>query len=123
MTKGDTMSASERFANRISQIKGVKYFVLARRDGQIVTHNLSDPDDLAAMTTLCGLQTEEIRTTFGFSGFRLLTMTRTNQENLLLFKIDKYFLSVIHTADADPESLTGELNTFLKNLTRQSKTG
>lgn len=119
----ETMTASERFSNRISKIDGIKYFVLARRDGQVIANNLSDPDDLAAMTTLCGLKTEEIRATFGFSGFRLLTMTRTNQENLMLFKVDKYFLSVIHQADADPESLSGQINSFLKNLTRKTKTG
>jgi hypothetical protein len=79
-------------------------------------------DFLTAMTTLCGQRTEEIRATFGFNGFRrLLIMTRTNKENLMLFQVDKYFPGVIPQSDANHETLVGQINAFLKNLTRKTK--
>ena len=45
------MSAAERFARRINRIKGVTGFILTRNDGQVITHNVDRPEELASLIT------------------------------------------------------------------------
>ncbi|TYP00161.1 hypothetical protein EDC39_101322 [Geothermobacter ehrlichii] len=109
-------SASERFARRISQIDGVASFVLVRRDGRVITHNLDDPDDLAALTTLCGLQADSIARALGFSQIDTLMLRRKEKEHLALFKLDRYFLGIIQRPDSDSEKLAQDVRSFLATL-------
>jgi predicted regulator of Ras-like GTPase activity (Roadblock/LC7/MglB family) len=111
------MSAIERFAQRLSQFQGVEHFVLARNDGQLVTHNLSEPDDLASLVTLCGLNAQAIRKTIGFSRFRHLVCTNARQANLIIFPLDRYFLGIFKRTGANQAELIDEVSRFLQRLT------
>lgn len=110
------LKASERFANKISVIKGVKHFVLARNDGQVVTHNLTEPDNLSSMTTLCGMYATQIKEALGFSTFEHMVLFRANEEHVLLFPLDRYFLGIVHHSGADQPELVERVTRFLQTL-------
>ena len=110
------MKASERFANRLNKIKDVKHFVLARNDGQLVTHNLTEPDNLSSMTTLCGMYANQIRETLGFSNFEHMVLFRGNEEHVVLFPLDRYFLGIVHHSQADLPALIEKITRFLQSL-------
>jgi len=113
------MTRLEIFANRIALISGVESFVLVRRSGEIVTHNSKSADELAAMVTICGIGTNAVRQTVGFSEFRHLSFNRLGQRNFLLFTLDRYFLGVQQVAGTDAQHLATEINAFLNNLLKQ----
>jgi len=117
----EKQKASERFAKRISTIPGLKHFILARNDGQLVSHNLTDPDNLAAMTTLCGMYSGQIQESLGFSKFRHMVLYRENQEHLLLFPLDRYFLGVVHQIGIDQEKMLDNISQFLTSLLSKRK--
>ncbi|RMF44511.1 MAG: roadblock/LC7 domain-containing protein [Deltaproteobacteria bacterium] len=117
----DKPTASERFAARMAAIDGVKNFVLIRKDGQVITHNLEDPDELAALATLCGLQSEAIAGTLGFSQVERLCLRRAGGESLSLFRLDKYFVAVIQEPDCPLDDLLDRVSKFLSSLRRQNK--
>jgi len=110
------MSGIERFAQHLSKFKGVEHFVLTRNDGQLVTHNLPDPDDLASLVTLCGLSALAIRKTIGFSQFKHLICACAEHRSLIIFPLDKYFLGIRQKADANQAELIDGVNRFLQRL-------
>ena len=115
------MSAAERFAQRISQIKGVDRFVLTRQDGQIVTHNLSNPEQLASVVTLGGYGAQAVQDSVGFSPFRYLVCTRPESRNLIIFPLDKYFLGIQQKPDTSQGELVGEVGRFLQHILSRRK--
>jgi uncharacterized secreted protein with C-terminal beta-propeller domain len=110
------MSATERFSNRIVQIKGVDHFVLTRQDGQIITHNLSNPEQLVSVVTLGGYAAQAIQKRVGFSQFRYLVYTRPQGRNLIVFSFDKYLLGIQQKADTSQTELVGEVSLFLQHI-------
>jgi len=115
------MSAAERFANRIAQIKGVDQFVLTRQDGQIITHNLSNPEQLASVVTLGGYGAQAIQKSVGFSQFRYLVCTRPQSQNLIVFSLDKYFLGIQQKPDTSQAELVSEVSRFLQHILSRRK--
>ena len=115
------MSAAERFANRIAQIKGVDHFVLTRQDGQIITHNMPNPEVLASVVTLGGYGAQAIQKTVGFSPFRYMVCTRPQSQNLIVFSLDKYFLGIRQKADTSQAELVGEVSRFLQHILSRRK--
>ena len=115
------MSAAERFANRIAQIKGVDHFVLTRQDGQIITHNMPNPEVLASVVTLGGYGAQAIQKTVGFSPFRYMVCTRPQSQNLIVFSLDKYFLGIQQKADTSQAELVGEVSRFLQHILSRRK--
>ena len=113
------MTRLEVFANRIELISGVESFVLVRRSGEVVTHTMKSPDDLASMVTICGIATNAVKQTFGFTDFRHLSFNRLGQRNFLLFYLDRYFLGVQQVAGTDAQRLATEIDDFLKSLLNQ----
>ncbi|GAB4175443.1 MAG: hypothetical protein Tsb0017_26800 [Geothermobacteraceae bacterium] len=114
-------TASERFAARMAAIEGVRHFVLIRRDGQVITHNLEDPDELAALATLCGLQSEAIAETHGFSPLVRLCLRRSGGESFSLFRLDKYYVAVMQEAACPLEDLFDRISKFLSSLRRKKQ--
>jgi len=113
------MTKLEIFANRIELVSGVETFVLVRRNGEIVTHNMKTPDDLAAMVTICGIGSNAVMQTIGFSGLRHLSINRIDQRNFLVFYLDRYFLGVQQVAGTDGQRLAFEIYDFLQSLLKQ----
>ena len=117
------MSAIERFAQRLSQLKGVEHFVLTRNDGQLVTHDLPEPDELASLVTLCGLSAQAIRKTVGFSQFKHLVCACARQPDLIIFPLERYFLGIRKKAGANQAELIAEVTRFLQRLLVPHKAG
>jgi len=117
------MSNADRFAQRISRIKGVDQFVLCRHDGHVITHNMDDSDDLASVATLCGMNAQAIQSTIGFSGLRSLSLRRQGRRHCHIFPIDKYFLGVIQQQDQPSEEVIQDVQKFLQSLVRQKSSG
>lgn len=107
---------SERFAKRLSQIGGIKHFVLARNDGVIVSHNHPAPDDLASLTALCGMYALQVKDILEFCRFEYMCMNRSNHEDFLIFPLDRYFLGVVHHSGISQNGLVEKLTRFLQSL-------
>lgn len=113
------MSAAERFAKRINRIKGVTGFVLTRNDGRIITHNVEQPDNLAALVTLCGFNADAVGKTIGFSQLNYLLVGCQQQEPLLVFPFDRYFLGIRQQCEAEQEELIEEVLHVLQQVVSQ----
>lgn len=113
------MSNADRFARRMIQIAGVSQFVLCRHDGNVITHNMQECDDLASVATICGMSAQAIQSIIGFSGFRHLSFSLQGRQNCHIFPIDKYFLGVIQTAESSSGQVLTDVQNFLQSLVRQ----
>lgn len=114
------MTKLEVFTNRIESVGGVESFVLVRQSGEIVTHNMKNPDDLASMVTICGIGSNAIKQTIGFSHFKHMMFNRIDQRNFLVFLLDRYLLGIQQVSGADDQQLTVEIYNFIQNLLEQS---
>ena len=110
------MTRLEVFANRIELISGVESFVLVRKSGEVVTHNMKNPEDLAAMVTICGIGSGAAMQAIGFSNFRFMMFNRVDQRNFMVFFLDRYFLGIQQIAGADDKQLSSEIYEFIQNL-------
>ncbi len=115
------MTRLEVFTNRIELIGGVESFVLVRRSGEVVTHNLRNPGELAAMVTICGIGANAVMQSIGFSHFRHLTINRVDRRSFLVFFLDRYFLGVQQVAGADDGRLARDVYDFLQDLLSQNR--
>jgi hypothetical protein len=116
------MTGVQRFANRIEQIKGVNNFVVARNDGQVVVHNLENPEKLTSLVTIGGFHAQSIQKTLGFSDFGYMVYLRPENQNLIIFSLDKYYLGIMQKIDSNQTQLIDEVSRFLFNLKNQKKT-
>lgn len=113
------MTKLELFTNRIELIRGVESFILVRRSGEVVTHNMKNPEEVASMVTICGIGASAIMQTIGFSQFRHLMFNRIEKRNFMIFFLDRYFLGVEQITGTDEQRLAAEINKFLEELLLQ----
>ena len=116
------MSGVQRFANRIAQIKGVGNYIVSRNDGQIIIHNLENPEKVASLVTFGGFNVQTIQKTLGFSQFGYLIFIRPQNQNLIIFSLDKYYLGILQKIDSNQTQLIDEVSRFLFNLKNAKKT-
>ncbi len=116
------MSGVQRFANRIEQIKGVHNFIVARNDGQVITHNLDEPERLTSLVTFGGFNAQAIQKALGFSQFGYLIYIRPHNQNLIIFSLDKYYLGILQKINSNQTELIAEVSRFLFSLKNQKKT-
>lgn len=114
------MTKLEVFTNRIELISGVESFVLVQRNGEVVSHNINNPDDLASMVTICGIGSNAIMQTIGFSHFRHMMFNRMDRRNYLVFFLDRYFLGIQQVSGTDDQQLSVDIYNFIQNLLKQS---
>jgi hypothetical protein len=115
------MSGVQRFANRIEQIKGVHNYIVVRNDGQIIIHNLDKPEKLTSLVTFGGFNAKIIQKSLGFSQLGHLVFTRPQNQNLIVFSLDKYYLGILQEIDSNQTQLIDEVSRFLFNLQNQKK--
>jgi len=115
------MSAIERFANRIRQIKGVAEFALVRNDGHTMVHNLREPGEFTSLVTLFGLNAHSIGKSIGFSQYHYLIANRHAAGSLLIFPLDKYFLGIAQRQDANQAAMIAEIQAVLAQVVSQKK--
>lgn len=113
------MATIQEFSKRISDIEGVKSYILIRNDGHVVTHNVDDPETVSTMIVFSGLSSDEIRSVMGFSGLSYFILTRENKEKLLIFPIRTYFLGIFQQADAYGPDVIEKVQEFIHAITKQ----
>jgi len=113
------MSAAERFARRINRIQGVTGFILTRNDGQVITHNVDRPEELASLITHCGGHAEAVRKAIGFTRFNYLFAGCLQQDPLLVFPFDRYLLGIRQLRDVEQQELIEEVQQVLRQVVSQ----
>ena len=114
------MSKLEIFTKQIGLISGVESYILVRRSGEIITHNMSNPEDLASMVTMSGLGASDIMQAIGFTQFNHLSFNRMGKRNFLLFFLNRYFLGIQQIAGTDDQQLATEISQLLESLVQQN---
>ena len=102
--------------NGLNRLKGSAITLFARNDGQIIIHNLENPEKLISLVTFGGLNAQSIQKTLGFSQFGYLLFIRPQNQNLIIFSLDKYYLGILQKIDSNQTQLIDEISRFLFNL-------
>ena len=97
---------------RVARIDGVKQYILADGDGQVIIHNLKNYQRTGAMISFCGQQSFVL----GKSRLKYLTFVRKNQNDLFIFPIGNYYLGVIKQKHIKTVQLTDNVLNFLNGL-------
>lgn len=104
----------EHLTEQIKLISGVESYALVRRNGEVVFHNLRDPDDLASMISISGIGADTIKRKIGFSQFRFLTFNRVDKRTFMIFFLNQYFLGIQQIAGSDDQRLAAEICRLLE---------
>ncbi|MFZ5572681.1 MAG: hypothetical protein ACOZF0_19965 [Thermodesulfobacteriota bacterium] len=115
-------TVQERFAAKLLGIRDVKGFILARNDGQVLMHRLKSwqPEAVASMMVLSGMDCQHIQQAMGFSHFDFLRLTLRNEENLLVFPVRNYFLGIQSDANRFNAKFAVKIRKFIQEITRQA---
>jgi predicted regulator of Ras-like GTPase activity (Roadblock/LC7/MglB family) len=116
MSETPRTASAERFAKRISIIKGVDRFALVRNDGRVVTHNMSDPDEFARMVTTCGVSAMTLCKPLGVSQLKQIILDRPNNCNIIIFQLYKYFLGIQKNGNTDQDAVILEVSHLLRQM-------
>ncbi len=116
MTKHPRTASADQFAAQIIEIHGIDQFALVRNDGCIVTHNMPDPEEFAAMITLCGRNSTSLRKPLGVSHLKQIICTRPDNQNIIIFPLHKYFLGIKQSGDADQDIVIHEVSRLLRQV-------
>lgn len=113
------MASAKEFGERIAAIEGIRSYVVVRKDGFLIAHNVANPEELATTVVINGLGAEAVKNSLGGSYFRYLEFARNNKENLLVFPIEKYFLGIVQEAEAYGPELAEQVIQYIMTLTRK----
>ncbi len=106
---------------RLADLKGVKYYILVKRDGAVVSANMEDAVVLSSTIVMSGLNSEGLETKMGGQRHRYLTIERSDGEDLVVFSLGNYFLGIIKILNCDSLQAITEVIGFLKDLTMKGK--
>jgi predicted regulator of Ras-like GTPase activity (Roadblock/LC7/MglB family) len=113
------MASAKEFGESIAAIEGIRSYLLVRKDGFLISHNVPNPKELATTVVISGLGAEAVKSSLGGSYFRYLEFVRDNKENLLVFPIEKYFLGIVQEAEAFGPELAEQVIRYIMTLTRK----
>jgi hypothetical protein len=116
------MATLQDFGKRISQIPGVKQYLVVRNDGKTMLHDVESPEPLSSMIVFCGLNCDAIGSVAGLTCPRYLMMTRKNGEKLLIFPMDSYFLGIIQKPDAYSPDVVDNVIRMIRMVVKSKKT-
>lgn len=113
----------DRFARKLMGIKGVKGFLLARDDGQVLAQRMipDNPENVSAMMVLSGLNSRRIKGMMGLSSYSYMMLKRDGNQHIFIFPIRNYFLCVYQQeGDFDPR-LIEKLELFIRKIKQAGK--
>ena len=99
----------DQLTSRLKQINGIESYLLLDRNGEILAHNIKNPDDLASMITIGGIGSEAIMPTIGCNHFRYLVFNRMSQRNFLVFPLRQALLGIQQISGTDDDDLPAEI--------------
>ena len=109
------MASLQDFVGKISKLRGVRGYVVLRRDGRILSQSVRIAERLSAMVVLSGLSSESIVTAAGFPRFRCLVLARGKKEKLLVFPVQQFFLLVIEGPDVYTPDLLKDIEGIIQS--------
>jgi len=101
---------------KIAKVDGVKNFILIRKDGQVMTHNLEKPEALSPFIVLCGLNADAIGVILNLQQTENITISRNNREHLHIFPAGNYFAAVFQKSDAYPPDVIKNISKFIGTI-------
>ena len=119
MTELPRTASAERFAEQIKGINGIDQFALVRNDGRIVTHNMLDPGEFAALITLCGRGSVSLRKPLGVSHLKQIIYIRPRSQNIIIFQLQKYYLGIQQTGGSDQDIVIHEVSRLLRQVVQK----
>lgn len=106
---------------KIAKVDGVKNFILIRKDGQVMTHNMENPEALSPFIVLCGLNADAIGVSLSLEQMTNITVTRENKEHLHIFPAGNYFAAVFQKSDAYTPDVIKSISKFINTVIAQPK--
>ena len=100
---------------RITEIEGVKDYILVRNDGEIAARNVSEPEAMARLVLSCGSGPEKI----GTKRYRYQAFRRRGGEDFFIFPLGNYYFGVVKYGDTDGALLVARVLEFIKTLLRK----
>ncbi|MFA5902541.1 MAG: roadblock/LC7 domain-containing protein [Desulfobacula sp.] len=100
----------EQFGS-ILKVTGIDQYILVDKTAKIITHNMTDPEKMAEITSVCGFKSQEI----GKSNFSYIMFSRKNHNNFFIFPVGKYYLGVIKQKTVSNDLLVENILQFLKD--------
>ncbi len=116
------MASLQDFGKRILQISGVSNYILVRNDGKVMVHNLEKADALAPLIVFAGLSCDAVGSVAGLTYLKYLMLARKNNEKLLIFPMDTYFLGIIHNPDAYTQDIVDHITRLIQMVAKPKKT-
>jgi hypothetical protein len=104
------------YTELLMAVDEVENYLLMRVDGQILAHNVADPDGLSSLLAITNLSIKKIQKSLGFHHFNHLFLKRDNQENLILLKIGSSVLGVIQKPNTACSELLSKLSQIQEQL-------
>jgi len=114
------MASARQFIHHLTSIEGVRHCILLRSDGQLLDHNLPDPQGLASLMMLAALSAEGVKGKIGLSFFQHMVIGRENRENLLIFAFGRYYLGVVQDPQVSSAQLAETVGLFLARVTTRN---
>jgi hypothetical protein len=100
---------------QIAAVTGVDQYIVVDHKGQIVVHDITDPERLAGMVFSCGRNAYAI----GKTQLKYVLFPRKNQKNFFIFPVGNYYLGVIKEHSIDNLVLIDNVATFLNGLLKE----
>jgi hypothetical protein len=106
---------------KIAKLDGVKNFILIRKDGQVMTHNMEKPETISPFIVLCGLNADAIGVILSLQQMTNITVSRENREHLHIFPAGNYFAAVFQKSDAYPPDVIKNVSKFIGTIIAQPR--
>ncbi|WP_300463897.1 roadblock/LC7 domain-containing protein [Desulfobacula sp.] len=97
---------------QIATVTGVDQYIVVDHMGQIIAHDIKDPERSAGMVFACGRNAYAI----GKTRLKYVLFPRENQKNFFIFPVGNYYLGVVKEHSIDNSVLTDNIMTFLTGL-------
>lgn len=94
---------------KVARLPGVKHYILADFEGEVIIHNTKSYQEIGAMISRCGTQTSSLAK----NRLKFIVFNRKSKNDLFIFPIGKYYLGVVKHKSADMADLTENVLGFL----------
>lgn len=100
----------------LETIDGIRHYLLVRRDGELVHHNMDNVHGCASAIATSCLLCEGMEKTFGSKRFTHAIIRKPDGELLLIVSLGNFFLGVFASAATNPQTLLESIRIFLRDL-------
>lgn len=109
------MASAKDFA-RLAQINGVAHYILVQGDGQVVSQNMEDAENLGLIIAGGGTKCDALAADMGGNRFIHLSIERESGNDLLVFSLGSYYLGILKHAESPRQEVIDKVIYFLQNL-------